>query len=346
MLCTMDKKIALLLLALPVLIGTGCKPLSNSSSTSDRLEDRTRRFLLAALKDQDPLVRVHALESLALLQDSRLIPEIRRHLSDAIPAVRFAAAVALGDLRDLASRNSLQQLVHDQNASVQLAAGYALEKLGDRNFIRWYDNILFSRDEKLAGLACVLLGKLGKTALRKNSEEQLWAVFRMPNQLPTVQLQAAEALARLGDQKILKKLMIFASSIYADDRLLAIEGLRHLGGQDVFAQLSVLAEDPQIEVALAAIGALGTLADKKQIQYARDGLNHQDPEGNTLATRRVRTLAILALGRVGAPADIKRLGDLMTASAPSMHIKIAAARAVIEHLQSVRKNQNLTPLKT
>jgi HEAT repeat protein len=337
----MTRKITLvtliLLFALTVL---GCNSLSTGRIPIEKLQQRTCRTLLTMLADDDPLLRVHTLESLALLPDCNAVPAIRASLNDPIPAVRFAAAVAVGDVGDPASRNILQQLVRDPNPSVQLAAGYALEKLGDRHFANWYDKILFSRDAKLAGQACMLIGKLGCTTIRKDSSAKLWRVLTQTDQSPAVQLQAAEALARLGDRKVLKKLLVFAGSLYADDKLLAIVGLKHIGGRDVFAQMTVLADDPQIEVKLSAIRALGKLAEKKQVRLVRDTLKYKDPDGESLATLRVRGLAALALGNVGTDKDIKLLYKLMAETARNKYLRIAAARAVIDYLKGVRTDSN------
>lgn len=337
----MARKITLVkLISLFALIVPGCNSLSTGEISTGKLQQRTRRVLLTMLADDDPLLRVHTLESLALLPDCNAVPAIRNSLNDPIPAVRFAASIAVGDIKDNASRNRLQQLVRDPNPSVQLAAGYALEKLGDRHFANWYDKILFSRDAKLAGQACMLIGKLGRTSIRKDSRAKLWRVLTQPDQSPAVQLQAAEALARLRDPKILKKLLVFAGSLYADDKLLAIVGLRHIGGRDVFAQMTVLAEDPQIEVKLSAIRALGKLAEKKQVRFVRNTLKYKDPDGESLATRRVRGLAVLALGSVGTDKDIRLLYNLMAETARNKYIRIAAARAVIDYLKAAGTDSN------
>ncbi|MCK5272086.1 MAG: HEAT repeat domain-containing protein [Sedimentisphaerales bacterium] len=332
--------LASILISLFALTVLGCSSLSTGGISTEKLQQRTRRVLLTMLADDDPLLRVHTLESLALLPDCNVVPAIRESLNDPIPAVRFAASIAVGDIKDNASRNRLQQLVRDPNPSVQLAAGYALEKLGDRHFANWYDKILFSRDAKLAGQACMLIGKLGSTSIRKDSRAKLWRVLTQPDQSPAVQLQAAEALARLRDPKILKKLLVFAGSLYADDKLLAIVGLRHIGGRDVFAQMTVLAEDPQIEVKLSAIRALGKLAEKKQVRFVRNTLKYKDPDGESLATRRVRGLAVLALGSVGTDKDIRLLYNLMAETARNKYIRIAAARAVIDYLKAAGTDSN------
>jgi len=327
------------IVALLVLIfgAGGCKSLApNRSIAPSLLEKRSHAILMAALERQDPVLKVHALEALTVIPRLNVIPEMRRCLWDPIPAVRFAAAIAAGDMQDYPSRDFLRRLLQDQNVSVQLAAGYGLEKLGEKGFEDWYDNVLFSKDAKLAGQACMLLGKLGNTAERQHSREKLWYVFRMPNQSAAVQLQAAEALARLGDKSILKRLLVFASSIYADDRILAISGLEHIGGTDVYAQLTVLADDIQPEVCLAAIRALGNRAEEEQQKKARQYLRYQAPDGDKVATRRVRELALLAMGSLGTDRDIRLLYDFMGDSSESNYLKVAAARACLDYVKKVR----------
>lgn len=323
---------------LVLIAGTGgCKSLVPHRSIAPSLiEQRSRGILLAALAGQNPVLKVHALESLAIIPRLNVIPEMRRCLYDPIPAVRFAGAIAAGDMQDYPSRDFLRRLLQDQNVSVQLAAGYGLEKLGEKEFKDWYDNVLFSNDAKLAGQACMLLGKLGNTPERQDSREKLWYVFRMPNQSAAVQLQAAEALARLGDKSVLKRLLVFASSIYADDRILAISGLQHIGGPDVYAQLTVLAEDIQPEVCLAAIRALGSRAEEDQQKKVRMYLRYQAPDGDRMATRRVRELALLAVGSIGTDRDIRMLYDFMGESSESNYLKVAAARACLDYLKTRR----------
>ncbi len=318
-------------LLMVLMVFSGCASLSLEPKVSrETLEKESRRILFEAVEHENPLVRVHAIESLAHHPDRQTIPFIRKGLYDDVAAVRFAAAVAVGDVEDYASRHLLEKMLRDDNVSVQLAAGYALERMGDNRFHNWFDKVLFSRHEQLAGTACLLLGKLGNTALRSDSREKLWTVFNMKDQYPSVQLQAAEALARLDDPDVLEKLLVFSNSIYADDRLLAVEGLKQLSGRDMFAMLTVLADDPQSEVRLAAIRALGPLADRDHVQTVRNAVNYTDPEGNKQATMRVRNLALLALGSVGEAGDA---GCFMKAyKNPSPFMRVAAARAAVEYL--------------
>ena len=82
---------------------------------------------------------------------------------------------------------------------------------------------------------------------------------------------------------------------------------------------------------LAAIRALGQQAESAHLTLVRRHINYRDRQNNSLATARVRGLAILALGKVGTKADAKRLHKAMTDKMP--YIQIAAARATIDFLK-------------
>jgi HEAT repeat protein len=206
-----------------------------------------------------------------------------------------------------------------------------LEKLGDGRFGGWYDQALAGRDARLQGQACLLLGKLGATEVHPEARQQLWRVLRQVGQGASVKLQAAEALARLGDDSVLAKLLAYASSGYADDRILAIAGLGELSGEaDARAMLFVLSEDVQAEVALAAVRALGRRATAEQLEWARGQWGSGGIEGDAGSRSRVRALAALAVGATGGPGDAQRLGRLL--GDESGYVRVAAARAVGECL--------------
>ena len=302
---------------------------------SETMEARMRQVLYQALQSKDARNRTHALECLAHLGGTEAAAKIRKYLADTVPAVRFAAAVAAGDIQDYSARDKLYVLLRDKNISVRMAAAYALEKMGDKRFGNWYDNILAGNDNKLLGQACLLLGKLGNAGIRAGSREKLWHILRNVRESASVQLQAAEALAGLGDKRILKRLMVWANSSYADDRMLAVSGLGLLGGHDAYTMLTVLADDPQIEVRLAAIGAMQRQADKKDLQIVRKALGYKDSGSDKFATLRVRGLAILALGKAGQSKDGSRIYKMMASS--NSYLRIAAARACIDYLKRMKQ---------
>jgi HEAT repeat protein len=322
-------------LALIVMGLVGCQGggvnLTDSTPGYEQLRQQMRQVVFAAARSDDALLRSHAMESLADMGGLEAPGLIREGLHDSVSAVRFGAAVAAGDLKDHTSKHLLERLLFDKNDAVKLAAAYGLEKLGDDRFGNWYDGVLAGDDVPLTAQACMLLGKLGLTPLRTDSQDKLWMVLRKSGQDPVVKLQAAEALARLGDKRILEKLLAYAGSGYADDRLIAISGLEHLGGQQAYAMLTVLVDDLQLEVRLGALRALAEHATEEDIKLARDSMGYMDAQGDETATMRVRGLASLALGRVGEDRDAGLLYKAVNSK--SKYISITAARAAIDFLR-------------
>jgi HEAT repeat protein len=335
----MAKRVQGWLLGVLILAGVGCNgdqfSLSGRPVDDEQLRNRMRQVLLQAAAGKEAALRCNALETLAQLKTDAEVQKLAlKALQDELPAVRFAAVVAFGDMKDVTARRPLEQLLWDQEESVKMAAGYALEKLGDKRFKKWYDAALFGKDSQLKAQACLLLGKLGRTTLRSDSRAKLWQVLRQPKQEAVVKLQAAEALAKLGDANVLTKLLAFAGSGYADDRLMAISGLEYLGGENAYAMLVTLADDAQLEVRLSAIRALGPRAEEKDLALVRRSLRHTDPQGDATVTTRVRSLAVLALGKTGRESDANLFHQAM--SDPSPYVQVAAARATIDFLKRNR----------
>ncbi|MBN2210876.1 MAG: HEAT repeat domain-containing protein [Sedimentisphaerales bacterium] len=317
--------------------GVGCDSTSTPLSTvglgvsRTQLETRLQIVLNEAIADDDPIIRCHGLETLALRGGTPAQQAVLVNLTHTAPAVRFAAAVAAGDAQVRQAQPVLNHLLKDESLSVRLAAGYAMEKLGDKRFTQWFDNTLFSNDAQVAAQACMLIGKLGETPLRSDSRSKLWRVLRKPEQYPLVKLQAAEALGRLGDKNIIPKLLVFAGSAYADDRLIAISGLEAIGGPEALSMLTVLADDPQLEVRLGAIRALGKHAQPQDLDLVRKSVTKKVEGDDPNDVTRVRGLALLALGALGEAPDAGLLYQAMADDNPIT--RIAAARATIDYLR-------------
>ena len=326
----MSKKVSdsLRIVFVLVFLGMG---LSCQVVNEEAMRGRMEQVLYEAVVNEDARLRCHGLESMAELGGAEAAAVIRKGMEDEAAAVRFGSAVAAGDIQDQQSRVKLEMLLGDENGAVRLAAGYGLEKLGDERFESWYDAALTGDDVQLKGLACMLLGKLGDTEFRSGSKEKLWGVLEKAEQSAAVKLQAAEALARLGDERVLRRLLSYAASGYADDRLLAISGLEQLGGEDAYSMLVVLTDDALMEVRLAAIRALGARAEAEDMEVARQGLGYTDENGDAVVTARVRGLAALALGRIGKEEDGRWLYEAMRGG--TRYVQIAAARGMIDYLQ-------------
>jgi len=324
---------------IPAAFLTGCSPqehyanalLPGQTVTLDEVNSRMRVVLREGLQSRDPASRCHVLEVLSMLKDDGSKRMIRESLYDSSPAVRVSAALAAGDARDSMAQTALHTLLRENYVPVQLAAAYALECLGDKRFGSWYDNVLMGEDAQLSGLACMILGKLGTSEVRLDSGEKLWKVLKKENQNPQVRLQAAESLAKLGDETILERLLAYAGSTFADDRILALSGLAELdkrGNANAYAGLVMLAGDPQIEVKLAAYKALGNRNDQTNIEEVRKSVMWTDPTGDALAAARVRGLALMTLGHLGWDADLPRIYQAM--HHPTPYVRLSAAWAAAD----------------
>ncbi len=300
-------------------------------ASEEKLRRRVMATITDALDSEEPVMRCHGLELLGLMKDKSTYHYIRQSLTDQAVAAVFAGAVAAGDVRDYQCRNQLEKLLKNDNVSIKLAAGYGLERLGDGRFVRWYDEALLGADAQSASQACMMLGKLGNTARRKDSKKKLWEVLRKRGQKAIVRLQAAEALARLGDQNVTEKLLVYAGSGYADDRLIAVSGLELLKNSESLAMMEVLADDAQIEVQLAALRALGPMCGAREMETAYRHLHYRDSGGDEIAASRVRHLALLAVGSFGRHKD----GNLLyrALGARSLFTRIYAARATLDYLE-------------
>jgi HEAT repeat protein len=113
--------------------------------------------------------------------------------------------------------------------------------------------------------------------------------------------------------------------------MLAISALEQIGGTDAFAMLTTLVDDSQPEVQLAAIRALGPLAEPADVQFAREHMTYTHPQGDDRATERVRGLAALAVGKIGNKHDSTLLYQAMAED--RIYIRLTAARATLDYLK-------------
>ena len=328
--------ISLLLLIFTGAYITGCTTMENVSlpgimlSNPEAVKTEAVEVIKKAANSNDSYVKTYAMEALSKAQCDGCAMLIQQALNDTTVSVRVAAAIAAGDMQIIETREALEKMCKDKEPMVQLAAGYALEKMNmdAARFRVWYDKALKSSNSRYAGQSCLLVGKLGITPTRNNSKAKLRQVMKKPNQKPYIRLQAAEALARLGDTEITERLLDFAGSSFADDRLLTVSALKELGCKECYAMLSVLASDEQIEVSLSALRALGPLAGKEDVVPAYRALEYIDPYGEAEVTKRVRHLAILAIGSFGNEMDQSLLKRYLNDK--DEFIRLTAAVATIE----------------
>ena len=293
----------------------------------DNLVPVATQIVREALADEDPYVRVNAVEVVATTKRIRLMPQVRRLLEeDLVPPVRFAAILAVGDLEYRLAERSIAPLLKDPDQNIRIAAVYAMNKLGSAQNLNIIRNSLASDDQTVRANAALLLGKIGdKSALR-----YLWWTLGRKDSDDKVRLQAIEAIAMLGDEKIYQqRLWAMLISAYADDRVIGIRAMGALGTPGAKEALITKLDDDVLQVRLAAAEQLGMLGDTTGEPEVLDvfrknliaGLKRGEIE-------QVNVLTALAIGRIGTTALRRFLPQLLQNE--SKFVRIAAAKAVFQ----------------
>jgi len=305
---------------------SGCNDALLMTSTGiDSLVPKAADIIRRGLADENPEIRDIAIEVVADVQLVQLMPKVQELLKDDFVPVRFAAAMAVGDTQYHPAENTVEKLLKDPDENSRIAAAYALTRLGSSDKLHILHKALASNDQTVKANAALLLGKIGdKTAL-----EPLNELMKDKNSGHKVGFQAAEAIARLGDEQIYHKLWTMLISAYADDRTMGIRAMGALGTPKAKNALIIMLDDDILEVRLAAAEQLGRLKDTTGEPEVLDvfsknltvGLDKEDRE-------RANVLTALAIGQIHTPALTKFLPRLLKDD--SKRVRLAAAKAVFQ----------------
>jgi HEAT repeat protein len=274
--------------------------------------------LAAMLNDADPGVRVAAVRALAVLKTEVVLRPISQALKDAAPAVREAAATALGLAGDKRALPLLTQMLKDPNAVVRQKALTALQKFG------WEPE----NDQQRASRA-VALGQLQKAAaMGPAAIEPLSLVLQHGNHYE--RQAAVEALARVGDARVVTPLLGALSDKATNVRTAAIEALGRSGDTRAVEQIAPALQDEAHHVRATAVEALGRLGSSPVVELLITAL--QDKAWD------VRAAAAHALGKL---RDARAVEPLITSLGDSDH---DVRRNVVEALGLLGHPSALEPL--
>jgi len=302
-----------------------------TGASPDELLPRAGRIIEDGLSDEDPQIKVKAIEVVAETQQKRLMPRVQQLLKDDFVPVRFAAAAAVGDIAYAPAKSTVEQLLKARDENTRIAAAYAMYKLGSLEKLEIIRKAIASNDATIRANAAVLLGKSGN----KEELKLLYWAMTDSNSDDKTRFQAAEAIARLGDEKIIKKLWTMVISTYADDRMMGLSAMGALGTATAKDILITKLDDEVLEVRLTAAEQLGRLGDSSgeaevisvfssatgTKAAATAGLDKRDME-------RVKVLAALAIGQIGTKPVTRYLPQLLQNE--SKFVRIAAAKAVFQ----------------
>lgn len=289
-----------------------------------KLKGVAEQILGNALTDTDPQIRAKAVEVVVVVKQKRMMPRVQKLLLDEYVPVRFAAAVAVGDMEYYLARNTLEKLLKVPDENTKLGAAYALYKLGYKKYLEPIRKAVLSDDQTVRANAVVLLGKSDEPDVLKLL---YWAKDDDYSE-PKVRYQAAEAIARLGDEKITPKLWTMLISKFVDNKIIGIRAMGALGTREAKEVLQTKLDDDILEVRLAAAEQLGMLGDTSGqgvvISVFDEGFTQGlEPEGY----ERVMVLTALAIGRIDTPSVTKYLPKLIEDK--SKLVRLAAAQAAL-----------------
>lgn len=286
---------------------------------------------------ENPAIRAQACEAAAEVLGPDAFSMLRAGLDDDHAGVRFAAAMALGDLRDEGARDDLQALVNDPNINVRIAAFYALERIGGPLYrTEWARLLRQSEDVTVRRNAVMALGRL----MDRSTMPLLRKVTVMDDD-ESVRMQAFEALALLGDREVISHFMFQAYGGQDYKQPFAIQTLGKINDEEVIKVLRARLEGaPYMEARLAAARGLGAHGYADGYDLALRSLNWNEPDPSLPddspadQVMRVQSMAAAALGKIGDPAALNPLHDLMENSGDP-RIQLSAATAILEIINKI-----------
>ena len=309
-------------------------PVPGTTQDLGELKQAAVELLKQAAESTNPLLRANAIEALQATPE-HLPPIVRRGLGDENRAVRFVAAMTVGKLKMQDEVSLLEPLLLDESQSVQAAAMYGLKRCGRQVDLTPLSAMLMSDNPEVKGNAAFVLGEIGEpTAIRLLRHAAGIGLARTePSRRKVVELQLAEAMVKLGEQKELEviRAALFAPEEQGELTALACQMCGELGDRGALPNLLDLAmrtgtREQSPEVRMAATAAIAQLEPTKAplpVHAAHVGSTRFE-----LRAQAAHTIAEVANGR-GVPnsATLPYLSRLLNDANPL--VQVAAAGGML-----------------
>jgi serine/threonine-protein kinase len=250
-------------------------------------------------------------------------PETAKYLIDALKAENeFSRRSAVEVLNAIGTTHSIKYLleaVSDEDWWVRSRASDALARIGGPRVVDAVLDLIKDKDENIRRAAIEILN----TCRDKRAVDRLIEATRDKDWW--VSERAADALAEIGDSKALPALL---EMIAKNNRSLpvAIAAVGKLGNNKILDKLLPLLQRPEKEVRVAAIGAVAQLAGEQQAEAVRPYLQ-QSAQGADETVQRAVTKALQKLdGRLSPSGRFASTGTIASAAvASSTPLPMAAA---------------------
>ena len=289
-----------------------------------QLATEARRILMLAATSKWPALRAHALE--AAIKRPQLLEQFApAALADDNRGVRFVACMSIAESRDTRFTDRITPLLADPSPSVQAAAMLALSRAGASVNFSPLASMVYDNDPEIRANAYLVLGELGNPSAIPLIRDSLGKGMKLVNPLRVslVNLAAAEALVKLGDQNEVEPIRaaLFAPPEQGELTIVACDSVRRLKDEVARAMLERIVSaggsaQRSPEIRLAAVRALAALgATKGPAQVAIEYIKHPDA--------RIRSQAAVLLGEIGTSEARAALGQLLADQDPT--VQIAAA---------------------
>lgn len=300
-------------------------------------------FLNQMRKHEYALYRANAIEALAG-EARHGETAAREGVEDSNLGVRFVAAMAIGQQRYSAAAPLVHALLSDESPSVRAAAAFALTRNGLNVNLGPLAQMLKGEDAQAAGNAALVLGEIGDASALPLLREAI--EFRSPRATPQqqrlVQLQIAEAMAKLGDPFAVARIRAELYSRrpeHGEVMALAATMLGRLGAARTIGDLrNIVAMWKQYrhsaEVRLAALASLAQLGDPQPIELVLEYLGPGFRDRTNPAFFAVQSQAAYALGQYPADEALPHLARVFDSSGEDA-VRIQAAAAILRLTASV-----------
>ena len=286
--------------------------------------NEARQILVQASSNTWAALRAHALEA-SIGHPSLLSEMAPKALVDDNRGVRFVACMSIAEMRDARFNPLVAPLLSDPSASVRAAAMLALARGGQRvNFTPLAD-MLADNDPEIRANAYLVLGELGNESAIPLIRESLGRGMKLVNPLRVrlVDLAAAEALVKLGDQKEVEPIRaaLFAPPEQGELTIVACDSVRRLKDEVARPMLERIVSargsaERSPEIRLAACRALHALGSPAApLAVAKEYARHPDA--------RIRAQSTVLLGEIGSPDARALLTSLLHDADPT--VQVAAA---------------------